>query len=175
MLYLSDEAIEYAVNKCRRTDGYKVVVAVSNGRTQQYLENILRNLLEGGNNFNVSRNGTHLQVEFANGSYIHVLPATEQSRGYRAHLLVVDENIDDNIIDEALRRLEILEWHDRRRRKERQLQSGAEFFRQYYNYPIENHTCTYTDQQTVKTDDDDEFADVPEEEFMQLLNELWNP
>lgn len=175
MLYLSDEAIEYAVKKCRRTDAYEVAVAVSNGRTRQNLEYILRDLLADRNDFNVSRNGGYLQVRFTNGSHIRVLPATDSARGYRFHLLIVDENINDNILNEVLRPRENLEWYDRRRREETRLQSSSEFVREYFNRPIENHTCTYTDQQTVKTDDDDEFADVPEEEFMQLLNELWNP
>lgn len=39
-----------------------------------------------------------MTVEFHNGSYIRVIPASDNARGYRMHLLIADENINDDVL-----------------------------------------------------------------------------
>lgn len=160
MLWLSDEAVRYAVAKCRNTAGYRIGIAVSGASARQNLDHLLRELLEDRDNYRIRRSsGRAIIIEFGNGSYIRTLPASNSARGCKVHLLIADENISDEILDSVLRPLEILEHIERRR--------------WFYNKPnpqewlyIKPEIC----DQEYLVDDDDSFEDVSESEFMKILN-----
>lgn len=160
MLWLSDEAVQYAVSKCRNTVGYRIGIAVSNADVRQNLEHLLRELLGDRDNYRIRRNGGHtIVVEFSNGSYIRTLPASNSARGYRVHLLIADENINDEVLNSILRPLETLE----RRYRMQRLYNEPEPREWFY---IKHGMC---DQESL-VDDDDSFEDVSESEFMKILN-----
>lgn len=164
MIWLSDEAIEYAFAKCRSERGYKIIVAVSNRHKQQNVEYALRRNIRDTDEFNkVLRCGGNILIEFKNGSYIKVIPAVENARGYKCHLLIVDEYVDDEIINCVFKPMEILEEIERRRWKE-----YACFKPKYACFKPE-YACLW-EHVFPNIDNDEEIADVSEEEFMKILN-----
>lgn len=160
MLWLSDEAVQYAVTKCRNTAGYRIGIAVLNVSARQSLDHLLRELLKDRDDYRIRRNGGHaIVVEFDNGSYIRTLPASECARGYRVHLLIVDENINDEVLNYILRPLETLECIKRMRRLYNESELEAGFYAKL-------EMC----DQEYFCDDDNSFTDVSESEFMKILN-----
>ena len=162
MLWLSDEAIEYAVAKCRREQGYRIAIAVPNRNRVQEIDYALRSHLRDTDEFRARRGGG-LAIEFHNGSYIKVLTASDNARGHRVHLLIADEDIDDEIISCVLRPYETLEHLERQRRRNTDL-----FRAEYLSRPME--PTGLWEREFFNTDDDKDFADVSEEEFMNILN-----
>lgn len=110
MLWLSNEAIEYAVAKCRRESGYKVGIALNNRTKYNEVEMHLRDCLRDTDEFRVRKSVYDMTIEFHNGSYIRVIPTSDKARGYKMHLLIADENINYNVLNCVLRPCEILEW-----------------------------------------------------------------
>lgn len=159
MIWLSDEAIEYAVAKCRRERGYRIVIAVPNMDRIRNIECILRSVLRPIDEFGIRRNGG-LTINFSNGSTIKVLTANDNVRGHRVHLLIADEDINDEIIDCILRPCETLEYYERQQRYKAE---------EYWTIPIANNTVMLK-KIFLGIDDDKEVTDVSEEEFMNILN-----
>ena len=73
MLWLSNEAIEYAVAKCRREPGYKVGIALNSRARNTQIELCLRECLRDTDEVRVRRSVCNMTVEFHNGSYIKVI------------------------------------------------------------------------------------------------------
>lgn len=109
MLWLSKEAVEYAVAKCRRERGYKVGIALNTGARRTHIEHWFRDCISDADTLRVRRNGYNMMIEFHNGSYIKVISASDNARGNRLHLLIADEDISDEVLDCVLRPCEILE------------------------------------------------------------------
>lgn len=110
MFWLSDEAIEYAVFKCQNNPGYKVGIALNSRSKYNDVELCMRKCLKDTDDY-IFRKGTNdKRIEFHNGSYIRIIPATDNSRGYKFHLLITDEEINDEIINYVLRPCEILNY-----------------------------------------------------------------
>ena len=117
MLWLSNEAIEYAVAKCRKESGYKVGIALNSITKYNEVEMYLRDCLRDADEFRVRKSTYDTTVEFHNGSYIRVIPASDKARGYKMHLLIADENINDDVLNCVLRPCENLEWAERQKRR----------------------------------------------------------
>lgn len=96
MLYLSKAAVDYAMAN---------------------RDNIIQ-YIEGSHEWSPDRifKGSNKCAEWINGSKINITYAHTSSRGMRAHLVIADENINDEIINAVFRRIEILEQADRMRR-----------------------------------------------------------
>ena len=168
MLWLSEEAIEYAVAKCRRERGYRIVIAVPDRNRIQNIECILRNLLRDTDEV-ITRRRERLDIEFNNGSYIKTLIASDSARGHRGHLLIADKDIDDEIINCVLRPYETLECIERQRRRQHDADLfRAEYLSRHLSRPIE--PIGLWERGSFNIDDDKEFTDVSEEEFMNILN-----
>lgn len=117
MLWLSNEAIEYAVAKCRKESGYKVGIALNSRTKYNEVEMYLRDCLRDTDEFRIHKSVYDTTVEFHNGSYIRVIPESYKARGYKMHLLIADENINDDVLDCILRPCENLEWVERQKRR----------------------------------------------------------
>lgn len=164
MLWLSDEAIEYAVAKCRREPGYKVGIALNSRAKYNEVEMCLRGCLRDADECRIRRSVCNMMIEFHNGSYIKVIPASEDNaRGNRLHLLIADEDINDEVIN----RCEILESMGRQRRRYAE-NLRTEFRAEYLSRPME--PTGLWEREFFNTNDDKDFADVSEEEFMNILN-----
>lgn len=102
----------FIVYKCILYPKTKVVVcAKTRSQAVQVLEKIEKELMPNSSLLRseikaVVINQSKAEIEFRNGSYIQVATASENSRGYRATLLVCDEfrMIDKDVIDLVLRR-----------------------------------------------------------------------
>lgn len=167
MLWLSNEAIEYAVAKCRREPGYKVGIALNSRSSNTQVELCLRECLRDTDEFRVRRSICNMTVEFHNGSYIRVITASDNARGYRMHLLIADENINDDVINCVLRPCEILESIERQRRRYDEETLRRNFRREYLSRPYESSVW---ETELINVGEDKDFADVSESEFMKILN-----
>ncbi len=167
MLWLSNEAIEYAVAKCRREPGYKVGIALNSRARNTQIELCLRECLRDTDEFRVRRSVCNMTVEFHNGSYIRVIPASDNARGYRMHLLIADENINDDVLNCVLRPCENLEWVERQRRRYDEETLRRDFRREYLSRPYEPSVW---EMELMNVGEDKDFADVSESEFMKILN-----
>lgn len=163
MLWLSDEAIEYAVAKCRRERGYKIGIALNSRAKHNDVELCLRACLRDSDDFRVRRGGSNMMIEFHNGSYIKVISASDNARGNRLHLLIADEDINDEVLSCVLRPCEILESIERQRRR------NTDTFRAEYLSRSMQTTGLWA-REFLNIDDNMEVADVSEEEFMKILN-----
>lgn len=160
MLWLSDEAIEieYAVSKCRSERGYKVGIALNSRAKYKEVELCIRRCLRDTDDFKLRRSTNNMEIEFHNGSYIKVIPASDNSRGYRYHLLILDEYISDEVLNCVLRHCEIPESIERQR------------YRRYNSDVFEKeYICNWV-MSADNADNDKDYADVSEDEFMEILN-----
>lgn len=117
MLYLSDAAIDYAVAMCTSNPRYKVIIAVSGVRKGHNVFNHIVGSVERSPGIVVS-GGILKLIEWQNGSTIRIVPCSNSSRGMRAHLVIVDNDADEDVVNTVFRRIEILEQIDRRQRHE---------------------------------------------------------
>lgn len=108
MFWLSDEAIEYAVFKCQNNPGYKVGIALNSRSKYNDVELCMRKCLKDTDDYIFRKRANDKRIEFHNGSYIRIIPATDNSRGYRFHLLIADREISNEIINYILRPCETL-------------------------------------------------------------------
>lgn len=115
MLFLSEEAINYAMAICARKSRYRVIIAAT---TEEKRNNILR-YVAGSREWSPDRigGGASKFIEWQNGSVMKIVPVSENARGIRAHLVIVDEDADDETIDVVFRRMENLELAERRQRR----------------------------------------------------------
>ena len=167
MLWLSDEAIEYAVAKCRREPGYKVGIALNSRAKHNEVEMCLRGCLRDTDECRIRRSVCNMMIEFHNGSYIKVIHASDNARGNRLHLLIADEDINDEVLDCVFRRCETLESMERQRRLYAE-NLRTEFRAEYLSRPME--PTGLWEREFFNTNDDKDFADVSESEFMKILN-----
>ena len=108
MLYLSDAAIDYAVAMCTSNSGYKVIIAVNGVRTRHNVYNHIVSTVERNPGMVIS-GGIRRSIEWQNGSVLRVVPCSNNSRGFRAHLVIVDDNADEEVVDTVFRNMETLE------------------------------------------------------------------
>ena len=167
MLWLSDEAIECAVAKCRREPVYKVGIALNSRAKYNEIEMCLRGCLRDTDEFRVRRSVCNMTVEFHNGSYIRVIPASDNVRGYRTHLLIADENISDEVINCVLKPCETLAILERRQRRYNEARFRPDFSREYLSRPYDPIVW---EMELMNIGEDKDFADVSESEFMKILN-----
>ena len=112
MLWYSNAAIDYAIARCIEKPGYKVVIAYGRDKEEQdafyeklqFEETISRIRCAGGN----------IDVTFNNGSKIDWVSPTENSRGHRAHLVIMRYDVPDETIRCVFEPMEILEWMERK-------------------------------------------------------------
>lgn len=167
MLWLSDEAIEYAVAKCRKEPGYKVGIALNSRAKHNEVEMCLRGCLRDTDEFRVRRSVCSMMIEFHNGSYIKVMSASDNTRGNKLHLLIADEDINDEVLNCVLRPCEILESMERQRRRYAET-LRRDFRAEYLSRPME--PTGLWEREYFNNNDDKEFTDVSESEFMKILN-----
>ncbi len=161
MLYLSDEAIQYAIAKCRNNDRYRVCVAIPDRIRRQKLYTILHHYLGEPDDYSEKLAMNKIRIEFENGSSIDTIPASDNARGYRSHLLIVDKTIDDDIIKCVLQPHEILEEQER-------------YINKFVNDARQKREQQEQDKKNTQQDElenlDAEYADVIESEFLEVLN-----
>lgn len=112
MIYLSNSAIQYAVNLCVEFDGFKAIIVSpdsdARNRVAHYLRNIILQEDDGDPQLKLADN-TYL-LRFPNHSTIKVVGASADTYASRAHLVVVDINTDREIVHGVLKHLETLPY-----------------------------------------------------------------
>ena len=112
MIYLSNSAIQYAVNLCVEFEGLKAIIVSPDSDTRNRVAHYLRSIIlqedEDDPQLKLADN-TYL-LRFPNGSFIKVIGASANIHASRAHLLVVDINTDKEIVNNVLKPLETLPY-----------------------------------------------------------------
>lgn len=111
MIYLNDDAIRYAISICREKPYYIVGIVAANAERRQLVFKILLESLRE-HDYRIHRSRDNVQVYFNNGSKIRTIKASDNARGYKSHLLLIDSDINHEIIDCVLRPLEIPELYE---------------------------------------------------------------
>lgn len=119
MLFLSDEAIEYAVKMCCANSHYEVlIVGKALTTVQQIFERLIsisQKITEANRSFRAGHTPT---VIFDNNSCITVVSATPcNARGRKVHLLIADKNINYNLLHREFTLCEVLEDWDMRNKQ----------------------------------------------------------
>ena len=107
MLYYTNEAVIFALDKCSTIDKYQVLIAAKHYRTLSYdLINMIPDNISGEMYVRV---GTPLcRIRFKNGSEIRMVRAQENARGYKCNLLIVEDGVEEQIVRSVLQPTEIL-------------------------------------------------------------------
>lgn len=116
MLFLSNEAIEYAVKMCCANPHYDVLVVGKSLTTVQQIFERLMSVSQKITEINRSFRAGHTPtVIFNNNSRITVVSANpSNARGCKVHLLIADKNIDYDLLHREFIRCEVLEnWNMR--------------------------------------------------------------
>lgn len=114
MIYISDSAIQYAVNLCREFNGFKAVIVSPDSevrrRVIERLEELIIPEYDGPRNH---RSDNTVICQFPNYSSLRVIGMSENMHGCRAHLLVVDINADKQFVNTVLKPFETLPYRPR--------------------------------------------------------------
>lgn len=172
MIHFNEEAVKYGVAMCKSRPHYKVCVVITQAHQTEAFEAIYSAI--DGENCIVRKSSVYIQVTFSNGSYIRTIPATDNARGYRAHLMIVDDCADREIIECVLRPHEILEDVDRQRQTHRQIHEYRADFVFVDEIAGGEPVNTFLNEYDAKFDGEIEnekiIDDIDEEEFMNILN-----
>lgn len=111
MLFLSNEAIEYAVKMCWANPHYDVLIVGKSVTTVQQIFERLMDVSQKITEINRSFRTGHIPtVIFNNNSRITVVPANpSNARGRKVHLLIADKNINYDLLHREFIRCEVLE------------------------------------------------------------------
>jgi hypothetical protein len=111
MIPLSKSAINYAIDVCQEISRCKIGIVIHNpderGLTQTMMCDTLLNH-DSVERINTSRNNFY--IWFKNGSIIRVINPSDNARGNRFHLLIVDDHVPTDIIQNVLRCCETISW-----------------------------------------------------------------
>lgn len=107
MLYYTNEAVIFALDKCSTIDNFQVLIAAKHYRT---LVDDLNNMIPDNILAEIYiRVGTPLcRIKFKNGSEICMVRARENARGYKCNLLIVENGVEERIIRSVLQPTERL-------------------------------------------------------------------
>lgn len=164
MLYLSEEAINYAMAICARKSRYRVVIAAT---TEGKRDNILR-YIAGSHERSPDRIGRGISkfAEWQNGSVIKIVPVNERIRGIRAHLVIVDEDIDYETINIVFNGMETLEQAERRQQRYEEFDINR--LQTTNTETIWTITIPSNDEEEPEVEDEAELI-VSEDELMKVL------
>lgn len=168
MLYLSEEAMDYAMAMCKRNRGYRVVIVTSSEQRKEFI----LHYIGGSRDWNPQRRMIHYYhpqyAELDNGSVIDIVSASENARGRRAHLVIVDDEVSDELINSVFRPIEILEQVERRQR--RYEYEEFDINRLWAAHANTRWTITIPsdDEEEPETEDENESI-VSEDELMKVL------
>lgn len=115
MIYLSNSAIQYAVNLCREFEGFRAIIVSNDSDVRKTAIDKLKQLVLPDYDSPQNRflDNTYV-VQFPNYSTLKVIGMAKNAIGSRAHLVVADINIDRRTVDEVLRKLETLPYRPRK-------------------------------------------------------------
>lgn len=110
MLYYSNTALRYAVDRCLEIQGYKVLISTS-GRKEadDYLKKYIKSIdIDKRPPYMISRSSSYVSAyDFFNMSRITVALPHENSRAKRCNLLIVDMDLNESFIQDVLRPMEL--------------------------------------------------------------------
>lgn len=111
MLFLSNAAIRYAVDICQEKEKYKVGIAIRGEDKREVVRELISSMISNSDCVERIRDSKYsFEICFKNGSIIRFIHPSDSSRGQKLHLLIVDRKIPIDIVQNVLKRCEIIEW-----------------------------------------------------------------
>lgn len=99
MLFLSKAALRFAVDICREKRGYHAAIVPSDPSKLKEVRTYLIEFLSGEENIDSLVNrGNRLNVNFDNYSRLSVFLPSFQLKNRAYHIMIIDENIDDQML-----------------------------------------------------------------------------
>lgn len=112
MIFLSKAAIRYAINVCQEFDNRKIGIAIQKAsKRNEIRELMLDSLLNHEFVERIVNSEYNFEIRFDNGSVIRFVYPSDNARGNRVHLMIIDKDIPIDIIS-VLQHCEILDWYE---------------------------------------------------------------
>ena len=113
MIFLSNAAIRCAVDVSQEREGPKIGIAIQTEDKRNAMRELILSMLSDSDCVEKIRNSKHnFEIYFKNGSMIKFVFPSDNARGNRWHLLIADKEIPYDIIQNVLRRCELLDWYE---------------------------------------------------------------
>lgn len=110
MLYYSNAALRYAVDRCFEIPGHKVLISTSHRKeTDNYLKKYIKSIgIDESLSYILRCSSSSASVyHFFNASRIIVALPHENSRAIRCNLLIADMDLNESFIQDVLRPMEL--------------------------------------------------------------------
>lgn len=110
MLYYSNAALRYAVDRCLEIPGYKVLISTSHRKeVDDYLKKYIKSIdIDESPPYMLRCSSSSVSTyDFFNMSRITVALPNENSRARRCNLLIVDMDLNESFIQDVLRPTEL--------------------------------------------------------------------
>ena len=113
MLFLSNAAIRYAVDVCQEREKHKIGIAIHGEDKRNNMRELILSMISNLDCIERIRNTkVNFEIYFKNGSMIKFVYPSDNARGNRWHLLIADKEIPMDIIQNVLKRCELLDWYE---------------------------------------------------------------
>lgn len=164
MIYLSGEAIDYAVQMCRNHAGYKVIVACGS-RSQSYVKVELLSRVGDFKDADIRQGSGNFSIRWRHGSSLLLFLSESNIRGSRAHLLIIDKDISSECSHRWLA-METLKYEDF---SDITLPEFQHEYQCLWNVVIPD-----SDNETIcknQDDDSENVVDISESDLMKILGD----
>lgn len=113
MIFLSNAALRYAVDVCQEREGHKVGIAIQGEDKRNAMRELILSMVSDSDCIERIRNSKYnFEILFKNGSIIKFVYPSDNARGNRWHLLIADKEIRYDVMQNVLKRCELLDWHE---------------------------------------------------------------
>lgn len=121
MIYLSEFALQYAIQVCIKKKNYKILIVAFTKLDAEICFFKIKNLQEYNKKiikYVASKNTNVYFIDFINGSRITITRAANiASKGNKCHLLITDKRIKEEIIEKVFMPCEILNYKNYNEKK----------------------------------------------------------
>lgn len=113
MIFLSKAAIRYAVDVCQERERHRIGIAIHGEDKRNDMHELILSMISDSDYIERIRDSKYnFEIYFKNGSVIKFIYPSDNARGNRWHLLIADKEIPMDIIQNVLKRCEILDWYE---------------------------------------------------------------
>lgn len=103
MIYLTESSLKYAANISVELPKHKTLIFVQNRLDKEQIFDYLSSIIPFKEVYDYTKSRFDCMIKFFNGSIIRILPANENERGNRGHLVIADKNIPKMIINTIIK------------------------------------------------------------------------
>lgn len=117
-MYSIEEALKEQIKYCHELPRYHCGIYVKKFEDRKYIFDKLTKLITDNDSIEILFNSScSAEVRFKNGSFIRIIRASENARGYRNHGAIIDAEIEDEIVNCIIMPTLIPIWFEEDRRE----------------------------------------------------------